>query len=182
MDIKKLNPWNWFSREDSHLPARTASSPYTGQPAGLVQLHEDLERTFNNVLRNFGFPSFAEWPGPVNGLFLRPHVDVVSGEREYVITVEVPGVEERDITLELSQDGALIISGEKRQDTESKDRDVHRVERSYGAFRRVLSLPDDADRDTLDAYFKNGVLTITCPRIAATKAGAVKQIEIKKVA
>jgi HSP20 family protein len=182
MDIKKLNPWNWFSREDAPLPARTQSQAYPGQPAGLVQLHEDLERTFNNVLRNFGFPSFPDWADQSQHLFLRPHVDVVSGEREYVITVEVPGVEEKDVRLELSEDGTLIISGEKRQDRESKDRDVHRVERSYGSFRRMLSLPEDADSDAIDAYFKNGVLTVTCPRLLATKSAPMKQIEIKKVA
>lgn len=182
MDIKKLNPWNWFSREDDQLPARTQSQPDAGQPAGIVQLHEDLERTFNNVLRNFGFPAFPDWGGQAPNLFLRPHIDVVSGEREYVITVEVPGVEEKDVKLELSQDGALIISGEKRQEKEADDRNIHRIERSYGAFRRVLSLPDDADRDELDAYFKNGVLTITCPRTAIAGNAPVKQIEIKKVA
>ncbi|MGN6210477.1 Hsp20/alpha crystallin family protein [Asticcacaulis sp.] len=182
MDIKKLSPWNWFSHEDNKQPVRAEPDTVAGQPAGVLQLHEDLERAFNNVLRNFGFPTFSTWPSATQPLFLRPHVDVVSGEREYVITIEVPGVDEKDVKLELAHDGALIISGEKRQEVENKDRNLHRVERTYGSFRRVLSLPDDADRDGLDAYFKNGVLSITCPRIAAVAGTPVKQIEIKKVA
>jgi len=178
MDIKKLNPWNWFSREDNQLPA---TAQMLNQSDALVQLHQDLDRTFNNMLRSFGFPPAAMWQEATPTSVLRPHVDVVSGDKEYVVTVEVPGVEEKDVKLELSPDGALVISGQKRQQLENTDRNVHRIERSYGAFRRVLSLPEDADRESLDACFKNGVLTITCPRRAALATPA-KQIEIKKVA
>lgn len=70
------------------------------------------------------------------------------------------------------------IRGEKRQEEEKKSRNYHRVERSYGSFRRTLSLPDDAARDSIAAEFKNGMMTVTIPRksSAGTKA---KQIEVK---
>lgn len=183
MDIKKIsNPWNWFSHDDQKRRLPEPLETYSGESVGIRQLHEDLERAFNNVLRNFGFPAVSASSEVMPPLFLRPQLDIVSGEREYVITVEVPGVDEKDVRLELSTQRALIISGEKRHETNRNSRSLHSVERAYGAFRRVLSLPDDADADALDAYFKNGVLTITCPRIGVSAIAPLKQIDIKKIA
>jgi HSP20 family protein len=185
MDIKTLNPWNWFRHEDaSNVPAvRNDPSPTAADP--FVQMHQEMDRAFANLMRSFGLPGPSllsqNLSGDGFGTLLRPHVDVISGDREYKITVEVPGVDEKDVKLELLADGALVISGEKRREHQDKDGQLHRVERAYGAFRRVLSLPDDVDRDKVDAQFKNGVLTITCPRNAAVNAPA-KQIEIRKAA
>ena len=92
-------------------------------------------------------------------------------------------VEEGDVKLELA-DGVLTVSGEKKYEKEEKDEHYHSVERSYGSFRRVLSLPEDANADDIDAKFKNGVLTISVPRkeISKSEGGNVKQIEIKSAA
>ena len=134
---------------------------------------------FDGVFRNFGLPSLN-----IGNLFdtesalLRPHVDVASNEKEYTVTVEIPGVEEKDVKLELSNDGTLAIRGEKKQESAHKDKDFHRVERSYGSFLRTLSLPEDVNQDAIDAKFKNGVLTISMPRKALPQASS-KRIEIK---
>lgn len=74
--------------------------------------------------------------------------------------MEVPGVEEKDIELTV-EDGTLTIRGEKRSEKEDHDQQYHRVERTYGAFQRMLSLPADANEDQIAATFKNGVLTVT---------------------
>lgn len=183
MDIKKLNPWNWFSREGERYSQPLAPQRHEPVTPGtaLMQLHEDLDRTFSNMMRAFGMPVTALFEPGFGLEFLRPHIDVVSGDKEYVITVEVPGVSESDVKLELSSDGALVVSGEKRQETENRNRNIYRTERAYGAFRRILSLPDDADRDHIDACFRNGVLIITCPRTDIVDEN-VRQIEIKKAA
>ncbi len=81
----------------------------------------------------------------------------------------------------VTHDGQLIIRGEKKQEKEQKDKNFYRTERSYGSFQRTLSLPEDAAKDIIDASFKNGVLTITCPRRAVAQTPA-KRIEIKKAA
>ena len=83
--------------------------------------------------------------------------------------------------LELTPDGALIVRGEKKQEKEQKDKNFYRSERSYGSFQRTLSLPEDASRDNIDASFKNGVLTITCPRKAVAQT-PTKRIDIKRAA
>lgn len=83
----------------------------------------------------------------------------------------------KDVRLEVAND-TLTIRGEKKQETEEKKKDFYRMERSYGAFQRVLSLPEDADQDNIRATFKKGVLTVTMPRKALPES-AVEQIEVK---
>ncbi len=72
----------------------------------------------------------------------------------------------------------MTIRGEKKQEKEEKDKNYYRMERSYGSFQRVLSLPEDADQEGVAATFKNDVLTVTMPRKAAPQAH-VRQIEIQ---
>jgi HSP20 family protein len=86
-------------------------------------------------------------------------------------------VDEKDVKLEIVND-TLTISGEKKQEKEEKEKNYYRMERSYGVFQRVLSLPEDADQDKIKATFKKGILTVTVPRKALPKSD-VKQIEIK---
>jgi HSP20 family protein len=104
-------------------------------------------------------------------------LDVGATDKEYTISVELPGVDPKDVKLELSGD-TLKISGEKKQETEHKEKDYYRIERSYGSFQRVLSLPEDADGDAITAEYKNGVMKIAIPRRQAD-AKDTKRIEIK---
>ena len=81
---------------------------------------------------------------------LRPVVDIAEKDRLYEITAEIPGVDEKDIHLDLDLEGdTLIIRGEKQQSQEQKNDNYHRIERSYGSFQRVLTLPEDAKPDSL---------------------------------
>lgn len=176
MDVKKLNPWNWFRHEDQQLPAVSGDGALSPQQS-LLQLHRDMERNFLNLARalDMGWPHFP------SAQPLWPSLDISTGASEYVITVEVPGVQEKDLRLEVTADGTLTVSGEKHRETHKGILGSGRAERSYGAFSRVLSLPDDADRDAVTAFFRNGVLTITCPRRIEAREPA-RQIEIQKVA
>ncbi len=182
MDIKRTNPWNWLPHEDNaarNLPAERGESVAYSP---LFQLHRDLDSLFGGVFHNIGLPAIA-----ANSLasaeprFLRPYIDLAATDKDYSITVEIPGVNEKDIKLELNADGVLTIRGEKKRETGHKDKNFYRVERAYGSFQRALSLPDDANQDAIDAAFKNGVLTITVPRRPAVQVPA-KQIEIKTAA
>jgi HSP20 family protein len=93
------------------------------------------------------------------------------------VTVELPGVEENEVLLELEGD-TLKIKGEKKQEKEEKGKDFYRVERSYGSFQRVLTLPDDADQANIGAKFSKGALTVSIPRKSTPKSEA-KRIPIK---
>ena len=176
MDVKKLNPWNWFRHEEQRLPAVTDERVPTPQES-LLQLQRDVERSFLNFARalEMGWPQVDAFKP------LWPSLDILTKDNEYIITVEVPGVDEKDVKLEVSPDGTLTVSGEKHKETHKGLLGKARVERSYGAFTRVLSLPDDADRDAVTAFFRNGVLTITCPRLVEAREPG-RRIDIQKVA
>jgi HSP20 family protein len=182
MNIAKLNPWNWFKKEERHeksLPIQTSSQSQPVSP--MQQFHSEIDRIFENTFRGF----FPHWE-PFRGLsesaevqsLLKPNLDVGGTETEYTVSIELPGVSEKDISLELQND-ALIISGQKRHEQEDKGKGYYRMERSYGSFQRVLALPEDAYAADIKAAFKDGVLKITIPRRKELAAN-VKQIEINK--
>jgi HSP20 family protein len=184
MNLQQLNPWNWFAHEE---PVANATIPVkrndisekpsaTGQP--MLQLHREIDRLFDDVFRGFGFSNApSRWvDGNLGGLNFHATLNIASDEKNYHVSLEAPGLSEEDIALDLHQ-GALTIRGEKKAESETKDRHYYRVERSYGSFQRVLALPDDCDQDTISATMKNGVLEITLPR-KIMPAKATKHIPI----
>ena len=186
MDLKKLAPWNWFRREEEErvaaLPVRSTgrASPKRSFHGPLGQLHQEMDQLFDNFFTGFGLsPSGpgGTLSGSLTDGILKPTLDIGANDKEYAISIEVPGVKQSDIKLEVA-DNTLTISGEKKQEKEEKEKNYYRMERSYGAFQRILSLPKDADQDSIKATFKNGVLNITLPR-KALPAPDVRQIEIK---
>ena len=106
-------------------------------------------------------------------------MDIAEREKEYEITAELPGIDERNIDLKFSN-GMLTIKGEKTEEKEEKKKDYYLSERRFGSFQRSFQVPDGVDADKIEASFKNGVLTVILPK----SAGAQKQekkIAIKKV-
>jgi HSP20 family protein len=185
MNLKKLAPWNWFSREEEldgqAVPVNKAVSNRTNRSdmKMLTSLFDDFDRLFDYSSNRFG-PSLTSRLNRIEGFsghLLKPKLDLGSTRKEYSIQVEIPGVDEKDIRLEIDND-TLTISGEKKQASEEKNRQYYRLERSYGSFQRMLSLPRDADRENINARFKKGVLTVTIPRKSIPES-QVKQIQIK---
>ncbi len=179
MSIKKLVPWNWFRKEDE---TGRVLGIVRDEPAGSTRresftpfsaLQKEINRVFNSFSGGLsGRDQFFNSPD----LFLKPSLDISESNGEYSISIEVPGVDEKDISIELSGD-TLIVSGEKNQESKTKDKNYYRVERSYGSFRRVLTLPQDADENSIKAMFKNGVLNITINKKALPEDD-VKKISI----
>jgi HSP20 family protein len=173
MDWKKIAPWNWF-RKEQERDVPVARDPFAA-------LRGELDRVFEDTRRRFGSGGLLPpaWPRALGdaGAVLRPSLDISEGRKAYTIRVEVPGVEKGDLTLRV-EDDTLLIRGEKRQEREESEEDYHCVERSYGVFERMLSLPADADPDGIDAKFRNGVLKVTIPkRAGAEQAG--RTIEVR---
>ena len=146
----------------------------------IAQFHREVDRLFDQAFRGFGLTPF-EFNRPLlprmNDGMLKPNLDIGATDKEYTINMEIPGVDEKDVRLEIVND-TLTIQGEKKQENEEKGKNYYRMERSYGSFPRMLSLPEDADQNGVTATFKKGVLTVTMLRRALTKAD-VKQIELK---
>ena len=145
IDFKKLAPWNWFKNEQqeqqtvSSLPVQRNDLPAASGPVSpILQLHREIDRLFDDAFRGFGFPALnmPQWPSDWSGM-LKPALDIQETDKQYKITLEVPGVEEKDIQITLDND-VLMVRGEKRQEQEKKEGGFHRVERSYGSFSACL--------------------------------------------
>ena len=101
-----------------------------------------------------------------------PAVDIQEKDGTLIFRAELPGVDEKDIKLELDGN-VLTLKGERRLHDEDKRETYHRIERHYGAFSRSFTLPDTADRDKIKADYKNGVMTITVSQKPESKARAI---------
>ena len=104
-----------------------------------------------------------------------PAVDVAETKDEIVIKVEVPGMDEKDLSVTLSGDN-LMIKGKKKSEKEEKDKHFHRMERYCGSFQRIISLPVSVDHETIKADYVKGVLEVRLPKKAEAKP---KEIPIK---
>jgi HSP20 family protein len=183
MNIDKLAPWNWFRKEQEHegksLPVQRAEMP-TPEGSPLLQVHREIDRLFDDVFRGFPFSTRSlgrSLSSMAPSEWLKPTMDIAANDKEYTVTVELPGVEENDVSLELDGD-TLRIKGEKKQEKEEKEKDFYRVERSYGSFQRMLSLPEDTDQTGIGAKFNKGLLIVNIPRKSAPRTEA-KRIPIK---
>jgi HSP20 family protein len=186
MELKKLAPWNWFKKEEeiAHtVPVRHGEKEKAYLPERqyepVMQLHREIDHLFDHFFRGFALPALGSaksfLPFDESVLF-KPQVDLSASDKEYLLTVEIPGVNENDVSVDVSGN-TMTIRGEKKQEKEEKEKDYYRIERRYGAFQRILSLPEDVDQNGIKANFKNGVLSVTMPR-KVLPASEVKQIEI----
>lgn len=110
-----------------------------------------------------------------NGNRWLPEVDVTEEKDRILIRADLPGMNEEDIHVEVSQ-GVLTISGERKREIEHKEGKVYRSERSYGSFLRSFTLPAGVDAARVRAAHKNGVLEVSLPKLAEA---ATKHIKIE---
>jgi HSP20 family protein len=124
----------------------------------------------------FHFHGFS----PITGLSIpdfSPSIDFIDKEDKYLISIEIPGMGKEDVKIEL-EDDVLVIKGEKKSEKKEDNDELYVCERCYGAFRRELRLPSDINKDTIDAGYDNGVLTINLPKTKIIEK-ETKQISIK---
>ncbi|MCC9625601.1 Hsp20/alpha crystallin family protein [Thalassospira sp. MA62] len=146
---------------------RLSSAPTYGDPFSL--LSRDFDRMIGSI---FGGRSLADSQSadgaPAEGeaakTLLNPRIDVHENDSSIELTAELPGVEQDDVDVSVL-DGVMTISGEKKFTRENNE-GARVVERAYGSFKRSFRLPDTVDADNITASFKNGVLTLTLPKVA----------------
>ena len=112
------------------------------------------------VRRGFDVEPFWQRELSLHGV---PAVDIAEKEKSFEITAELPGMDEKDIEIKLSN-GNLVIKGEKRESSEEKKKDYYLSERRYGAFERIFHLPKGIDVEKIDASFAKGILTVSMPK------------------
>lgn len=138
------------------------------QPHDVLDLRRDVSRLFDSMLGNGGEPESY----PPNAW--RPAIDIAESKEDFILTSDLPGIDRKDIDVSVV-DNRLTIKGEKRQESPSKDRHTHRVERSYGTFSRVFDLPAAVNAAKIAATYRDGVLTVSVPKAEETKP---RQIEV----
>jgi HSP20 family protein len=135
MDLIRWNPWN-----------------------ELVSLRERMNRVFDDSLlrsdRREDPLAMGTWS---------PAVDMFEKDDQVVIKAELPGLEKKDISLDL-QNGVLTLKGERKYENEVKEENYYRREMSCGKFIRSFTLPGDVDADKIKAEFQNGLLTVEVPK------------------
>ena len=151
-------------------------APRYSDPFGT--LRSEMDRLFDTFMG--GLPTFPSMFGAsgARGLALTPNLDVKETDKEIVVEAELPGLEEKDISLTM-QNGVLTIQGAKRLEYDEEKENYHVMERRYGSFQRVLRVPDTVDEGKVEARFENGVLKVTLPKRPEV-ASAQRKIEIKK--
>ena len=158
--------------------AKSADTAVSRRRDIFTAMRDEMDRVFEQFEH-----VFPRWPsvfrrGNGNGAVVTPELDVRENTNSITIEAELPGVDEKDVSVTMAN-GMLTIKGEKKQEREEKNDNYYLAERSYGAFERALRLPDTIDETKVEAKFDKGVLKVT----AAKKPEAVKaerNIEIKK--
>jgi HSP20 family protein len=123
-----------------------------------VEPNVSLDRVFEGLWRGLGASGASLAPTG-----FAPRIDILEREGEYLVTAELPGLEEKDVHIEVNGN-VLTISGEKAAEHADERSGVRWSERSYGSFRRSLQLPVDVAAEKASAAFKSGVLTVTLPK------------------
>ena len=139
-------------------------------PSELFGVQREINRLFDNF-----FHGGTQADETLAGSYWTPAVDIAEQENDYLVKMDLPGVAREDVKISL-ESNILTVRGEKKQEKEEKNKNFHRVERSYGSFQRSFTLPTTVKSDKIDAAFKDGVLTIALPKSEESKP---RQIEVK---
>ena len=141
----------------------------------LSRLQRDIDGIFDEFFRGgTAMPSVRSFEKTA---VMAPRMDIAETEKGYHLSLELPGVAEKDIDVSLN-DGVLTVRGEKKAEEKKEGKNWHRVERSYGSFQRSITLPKGIDEEAVSAKFKHGILEIDVAKSEKKKDGS-RKIEVK---
>ncbi len=126
---------------------------------------------FDDLLKNFVEDSAFETG--LTEVSWRPRMDVSETDSQYLVTLDLPGVNPDQVDISVT-DNQLTIRGERKEEKETKEKTFHRVERSYGSFFRTMMLPPGCDPSKIDASSRDGVINISIPKTEQKKAKSIK--------
>ena len=155
-------------KRSSMIPARVSRDPFTM----LRQMMSSFDRAFEDL------PTFGEPTTEVAGWY--PRIDVLERDKRLVTRIDLPGMKKEDVNVEVT-DGQLVISGERRRESEETRENVYRTEREYGSFYRAVPLPDGCKLEDVQATFANGVLEVSVPLPVQPRA-EVHKVKIEEPA
>ena len=175
---------------EKKMPVHTDDKKTDQQPIAtdpwrpLEKLRQQVDHLFEDFNRGSMLTPFRRGLFDVEPFWNRefigrsvPAVDITEKDESFEITAELPGMDQENIDIKLSN-GNLIIKGEKKEDKEEKSKGYHLSERHYGSFQRAFSLPKGVDTDKIEANFSKGVLSISLPK-KPEAMNADKMVQIK---
>ena|SRR5579862_6307830 len=173
-----------FSKGDGHkrrgapeqkAGPRDLSLPQSQPFQGLSRLRSEMDRLFDRFI---GSGLGSALSHPFSGMSWMPSVEVKDSDKEFTVRAELPGLDAKDIEVSVAGDH-LILSGEKKQESEEKGKTFYRSERRYGSFRRAIPLAPGADAGKVSAEYDKGILTVHIPKSETLKP---KRIEVSSPA
>ena len=177
MNIRDLVPWSHSRREPLSQRGRQVAVHREGEGDPVQALQQSIDRVFEDFWRTFNLPMLGDGDGGGASAVV-PQVDVRETDQEVEVVAELPGMDEADVDVSVSQ-GMLTIRGEKRSEREKEDEGYVLRERSFGRVERIVPLPEGLDVDSAQANFRNGVLTVRIPKTAETQRAA-KRISVQR--
>ncbi len=171
MTLREIVPWRWGGLR----PCERDAGPFGGFRRQMQSLHREMDRIFEDMSSEPAGRSLLPqaWGRDV----VMPDIDEIEDDKAFHVSIELPGMDEKDIDITLS--GRLLtIRGEKKEDEKEEGKDYYRRERSYGAFRRTLELPGEVDESKIEASFRKGILRIELPKTEEAQE-KIKHIVVK---
>ncbi len=165
------------------LPVKKDEKPLksVGSRSPFETLRTEIDRLFDDFMpvswRPLERSVFSRVMPSLSGWSAAPAVDVVENDNSFEISAEVPGMDEKDLDVKIS-DGVLTIRGEKQEEKEEKHKEYHVSERRYGSFQRTFQLPGGVDADKVQATFDKGILKVKMPKSPEAKKNE-RKIDIK---
>ncbi len=153
------------------LPSRKRQQSFESMGWPLTLFRGEVDRLFDQFFGGAS-PRSAESSTAFSSWY--PSLDVAESDTEVTLKVEVPGLNPKDVELSLSGN-MLTVQGEKREESEEKEKDYYVSERRFGSFRRTIELPDTIDPESINAEQRDGILTV---RLKKTKGGSKKRIPV----
>jgi HSP20 family protein len=132
---------------------------------------DEVERSFEDLFSQSLIPMWRRTP-VMNGEWM-PAIDIFEKKDKFIVKAELPGMKQKDIDVSLSGNN-LIIKGKKNTESEVKEQDYYRSERTYGSFFRSIPLPSSISANEIEANFEDGVLEISIPKMAELKQNKIK--------
>lgn len=171
MTLREIVPWRWGGLR--------RWEPDEGPFGAFRRQMESLNREMDRLFEDFSSePVRKSFDPKMSGRDLvMPDIDEIEDDKTFHVTVELPGMDEKDVDITLS--GRLLtIRGEKKQENVEEGKDYYRNERTYGSFRRTLELPGEVDESKIEASFKKGVLRVELPKTKEAQE-KIKHIAVK---
>lgn len=190
MNLQKFNPWKWFDQQQLKsgaavtIPVKFNAKLYPqNHQQSFAELRIENDRLFDEAFRNFGVSPFARssYDKSLSRLgqiaAFNPDINTAAGVIDYVFSLDVPGLSEMDISIEV-MNRRLLVKGSKQDACDSKNSGFYHHEEKTISFQRIITLPDDAVVADAKAVLKNAELTIRIPR-AGGKISAHKKLSAK---